>query len=117
MNANEFDLDFDFEKEYGFDLPKEEENTPPKEDFDLKAILESDFAEEADLFHAEYDNDFDYGPEETPVENEPVIPEDEIDVPVFETEEPSIEQLLMEDDIPGYGRNIQYIHIIIQLYI
>ena len=100
MNANEFDLDFDFEKEYGFDLPKEEENTPPKEDFDLRAILESDFAEEADLFHSEYDNDFDYGPEETPVENEPVIPEEEIDVPVFEPAEPSIEQLLMEDDIP-----------------
>ena len=100
MNANEFDLDFDFEKEYGFDLPKEEENTPPKEDFDLRAILESDFAEEADLFHAEYDNDFDYGPEETPAENTPVDSEEEIDVPVFDTEEPSIEQLLMEDDIP-----------------
>ena len=100
MNANEFDLDFDFEKEYGFDLPKEEENTPPKEDFDLRAILESDFAEEADLFHAEYDNNFDYGPEESPAENAPVDPEAEIDVPVFETEEPSIEQLLMEDDIP-----------------
>ena len=100
MNANEFDLDFDFEKEYGFDLPKEEEDTPPKEDFDLRAILESDFAEEADLFHAEYDNDFDYGPEETPAENTPVDSEEEIDVPVFDTEEPSIEQLLMEDDIP-----------------
>lgn len=100
MNANEFDLDFDFEKEYGFDLPKEEEDTPPKEDFDLKAILESDFAEEADLFHSEYDNDFDYGPEELTVENTPVASEEEIDVPAFEAEEPSIEQLLMEDDIP-----------------
>ena len=104
MNANEFDLDFDFEKEYGFDLPKEEENTPPKEDFDLRAILESDFAEEADLFHSEYDNDFDYGPEEPAVANAPAVPEEaepkQEYAPVYEMDEPSIEQLLTEDDIP-----------------
>ena len=72
MNANEFDLDFDFEKEYGFDLPKEEVTDKVNEDFDLRAILESDFTDEAELFHAEYQNDFDYGPEEYPAEEEPV---------------------------------------------
>ena len=100
MNANEFDLDFDFEKEYGFDLPKEEEDTTPKEDFDLRAILESDFTEEAELFHSEYENDFDYGPEEIPAAEEPVIPGDIDAEPVYEMEEPSIDQLLAEEDIP-----------------
>ena len=108
MNANEFDLDFDFEKEYGFDLPKDEPDDTDKEDFDLRAILESDFTEEADLFHAEYDNDFDYGPEVfSPVED---TPEQDIDLdldvedldfePVADVEEPSLEDLLSEDDIP-----------------
>ena len=108
MNANEFDLDFDFEKEYGFELPKEEPENNAQEDFDLRAILESDFAEEAELFHAEYENDFDYGPEEFPLEEAPAEPdvapeEPEIDL-IFEQEpemeEPSIEQLMEEDDLP-----------------
>ena len=107
MNANEFDLDFDFEKEYGFDLPKEEVTDKTNEDFDLKAILESDFTEEASLFHAEYQNDFDYGPEELPAEDTPApveqIPEADAQEPLFEevsVEEPSIEELLAEEDIP-----------------
>lgn len=108
MNANEFDLDFDFEKEYGFELPKEEPENNAQEDFDLRAILESDFAEEAELFHAEYENDFDYGPEEFPLEEAPAEPdvapgEPEADLifePVPEMEEPSIEQLMEEDDLP-----------------
>ena len=36
MKENEFDLDFDFEKEYGFDLPKEDDKKKVDEDFDLK---------------------------------------------------------------------------------
>ena len=108
MNANEFDLDFDFEKEYGFDLPKEEPENNAQDDFDLRAILESDFTEEAELFHAEYESDFDYGPDEFPLEEEPaspeIIPEEpEMDLsfePAPEMEEPSIEQLMEEDDIP-----------------
>ena len=104
MNANEFDLDFDFEKEYGFDLPKEEVTDKLNEDFDLKAILESDFTEEAELFHAEYQNDFDYGPEEEPLEAAPVeIPNEEPDLLIREEipsmEEPSIEDLLAEEDM------------------
>lgn len=70
MNANEFDLDFDFEKEYGVDPVKEEEIPETDEDFDLRAILESNFNEEAALFNSEYENDFDYGPDEFPDEEE-----------------------------------------------
>ena len=71
MNANEFDLDFDFEKEYGSDPLNENEIPEIDEDFDLRAILESNFNEEAALFTSEYENDFDYGPEEeTPAEEE-----------------------------------------------
>ena len=72
MKENEFDLDFDFEKEYGFELKDEDKTEKLDDDFDLRAILESDFAEEAELFNAEYQNDFDYGPEEYPLEEEPV---------------------------------------------
>lgn len=80
MNANEFDLDFDFEKEYGFDLPKEEPAAQADEDFDLRAILESDFNEEAALFNSEYENNFDYGPDEFPLEEEaPAAPEIPVD--------------------------------------
>ena len=105
MNANEFDLDFDFEKEYGFDLPKEEVTDKLNEDFDLKAILESDFTEEAGLFHAEYQNDFDYGPEEEPQEAAPEqIPEEEPEALILDEipamEEPSIEDLLAEENVP-----------------
>ena len=64
MKENEFDLDFDFEKEYGFDLKDEDKTEKLDDDFDLRAILESDFAEEAALFNAEYQNDFNYDPEE-----------------------------------------------------
>ena len=71
MKENEFDLDFDFEKEYGFDLTKEDKTEKLDDDFDLRAILESDFAEEAELFNAEYQNDCDYDPEEYPLEAEP----------------------------------------------
>ena len=108
MNANEFDLDFDFEKEYGFDLPKDEPDDTVKEDFDLRAILESDFTEEADLFHAEYENDFDYGPDEFPLEEDAPVEDLSLDIdaeelpfePIEEAEEPSMDQILSEDDIP-----------------
>ena len=108
MNANEFDLDFDFEKEYGFDLPKEEVTDKPNEDFDLRAILESDFTEEAGLFHAEYQNDFDYGPEDEAVEEIPEPVEQFPEEPAAEMDyredlpgdEPSIEELLAEEELP-----------------
>ena len=101
MKENEFDLDFDFEKEYGFDLPKEEDPKKADEDFDLKAILESDFTEEAELFNAEYTSDFDYGPEQSPAEDltAPAAPDsDDQDLPQFV--QSSIEDLMEEDDLP-----------------
>ena len=55
MNVNEFDIDFDFEKEYGFDTPPEKEaapeapvQEPAAEDFDLRSILNSDYGEAQD---------------------------------------------------------------------
>ncbi len=91
MNEKDFDLDFDFEKEYGFDMPEDAPAQQLDEDFDLKALLESEFGEEAAQFTSEYESDFDYGPEtvdyaqdegmpltEVPVISEPE-PEEEID--------------------------------------
>ena len=109
MKENEFDLDFDFEKEYGFDLPQEDETAAVDDDFDLRAILESDFTEEAALFNAEYQNDFDYGPEEYPVEEaDHAVPDDDVDIDIdfpFDEDVPgiteqSIEDLMEEDDVP-----------------
>lgn len=94
MNANEFDLDFDFEKEYGFDPPKEQEAPQTDADFDLKAILESGFGEEGDLFNAEYTADFDYGPEseDLPLDEDP----DPVPAPEFEPE-PVAEEIPLEE--------------------
>ena len=105
MKDKEFDLDFDFEKEYGIDLPKNVDTSLIDDDDDLKAILASDFTEEAELFNAEYQNNFDYGPEELPVEDE-VLPDaepldDEPDLLFTEApalEQRSIEELMEEDD-------------------
>ena len=99
MNDKEFDLDFDFEKEYGIDLPKDVDTSAIDDDLDLKAILESDFTEEAELFHAEYQNDFDYGPEDTAVEADPVEEEPDLLFPeVSDPAQRSIEDLMDEDD-------------------
>ena len=89
MNEKDFDLDFDFEKEYGFDTPETDPEQLLDEDFDLKALLESEFGEEAAAFTSEYESDFDYGPEtvdyaqdegmvlsEAPVEEESAPEED-----------------------------------------
>ena len=81
MNEKDFDLDFDFEKEYGFDTPEDTDAQLSGEDFDLKALLESEFGEDASLFTSEYESDFDYGPETvdyaqdegTALEEEPVV--------------------------------------------
>ncbi len=81
MNANEFDLDFDFEKEYGFDPPKDDDTKKLDTDFDLRAILESDFNQEAALFNSEYQNNFDYGPEESLLDEE--APADEGEPELF----------------------------------
>ena len=98
MNANEFDLNFDFEKEYGFDTPVDDDTKKLDTDFDLRAALESDFNQEAALFNSEYQNNFDYGPEEFPVEEEPPAePEQDLEIP--EEEFPEEEQLTLDDII------------------
>ena len=83
MNEKDFDLDFDFEKEYGFDIPQDSAQQFD-EDFDLKALLESEFGEEADTFVSEYEADFDYGPETVDYQQE-------------EEEEPIVEELPSEE--------------------
>lgn len=63
MNENEFDLDFDFEKEYGIDPPKEEDLPMDEPDLDLSELLGADFGADPELFNSEYTANFDYGPE------------------------------------------------------
>lgn len=108
MNANEFDLDFDFEKEYGFDTPKDEAAPAQNADFDLKAILESDFDDGEDFLNAEYTTDFDYGPEseDLPLDEDP-IPEPEpefepsVDADTFSMDDELLsEPDLMEEPVP-----------------
>jgi len=119
MNEKDFDLDFDFEKEYGFDTPEDTDAQQSGEDFDLKALLESEFGEEASLFNSEYESDFDYGPEtvdylqdegmvleEEPVAEEPVwdefdadLPEEMMNAQPLPEEEPvQIEEALPEEE-------------------
>ena len=92
MNEKDFDLDFDFEKEYGFD-PQQDSALQFDEDFDLKSLLESEFGEEAETFVSEYESDFDYGPETENYlqdEDEPAVEEVQMEEPVeefFEDEE------------------------------
>ncbi len=89
MNANEFDLDFDFEKEYGFDPPKDDDTKKLDTNFDLKAALESDLNQEAALFNSEYQNDFDYGPEG---DAEEPVPEQMEELPLHQEDDEPAEQ-------------------------
>ena len=106
MNEKDFDLDFDidFEKEYGFDTPEDTEAQLSGEDFDLKALLESEFGDEAALFTAEYDSDFDYGPETVDYNQDEGM--DLTDAPVFESpvfEDPAgddLDEALFDEDMP-----------------
>jgi len=104
MNSNEFDLDFDFEKEYGFEPSSMDDTKKLDTDFDLRAALESEFNEEAALFNSEYQNNFDYGPEEiaedTPIAEEPAPVEFEESYPVaenFPAEDNLVEDTLAAD--------------------
>ena len=98
MTEKDFDLDFDFEKEYG--LGKSEDTAAPQadEDFDLKALLEAEFGDEAALFTSEYDTDFDYGPETIDYLQDEGQPEEE---PVIE-DEPEAEYPEEDEDDDGY---------------
>ena len=127
MNEKDFDLDFDFEKEYGFDTPEDTDAQLSGEDFDLKALLESEFGEEASLFTSEYESDFDYGPETVdylqdegmaleedpamfaaPAEEAPVEEEFDADLPeemmysqpLPEEEPVEVEEIPVEEEVP-----------------
>ena len=109
MNEKDFDLDFDFEKEYGFATPEDTDEQLSGEDFDLKALLESDFGEDISQFTSEYETNFDYGPEtvdyaqdegmvlpEAPVEEQPYgdefdaeLPEEMMNAQPLPVEEPA----------------------------
>lgn len=111
MNENEFDLDFDFEKEYGFDLPKEESLPEAEDEFDLESILAEDFGSDEDDFAGEYSADFDYGPETEPLmpsydepKTETVIGSDNEEPAAFVPEEPVIEEPVTEEPAPETPR-------------
>lgn len=97
MNSNEFDLDFDFEKEYGFEPSSMDETKKLDTDFDLRAALESEFNEEAALFNSEYQNNFDYGPEEV---SEDAPAADETAEVEFEEAYPVPQEIPAEEDLP-----------------
>ena len=104
MSEKDFDLEFDFEKEYGFDTPEDTAAQQSGIDFDLKALLESEFGDEALNFTSEFDSDFDYGPETIDYHQdegveEPPIPEFAVaeDIPE-ETEEDIMEEEILEDE-------------------
>ena len=73
---NEFEMEFDFEKEYGIsseDLFSEgNADTEDMADMDLKSILDSDF-DDASLLNPEYEGGFDYGPDDFQEEPEPPV--------------------------------------------
>lgn len=77
MNSNDFDIDFDFEKEYGIDLPAEEPQPSVEDEFDLRSILND---------HAAPDGteDFDFSEflDDTP--EEPDVPQPADQEPAYE---------------------------------
>ncbi|MBQ7800785.1 MAG: hypothetical protein IJ375_00510 [Oscillospiraceae bacterium] len=112
MNVNEFDIDFDFEKEYGFDPPEEKKEAPAEvpadEDFDLRSILNSDYGAEQDPSE---DFNFDEYLRDMPI-SDPVPPEEtqepelRFEEPVVPSEEPTIsfdEPVLPDEDpVPAF---------------
>ena len=104
MSEKDFDLDFDFdfEKEYGFDTPEDTEAQLNGEDLDLKALLESEFGEEASLFTSEYESDFDYGPETVDYNQDEGKPLTE--APVFE--DPIAEDYVEEDFVDEFDADL-----------
>ena len=132
MNEKDFDLDFDFEKEYGFDTPEDTDEQLSGEDFDLKALLESDFGEDISQFTSEYETNFDYGPEtvdyaqdegmvlpEAPVEEQPYgdefdaeLPEEMMNAQPLPVEEPAPyeevqPEAMMPEELPREEKHVR----------
>ena len=90
MTPEEFDIDFDFDKEYGYDADPVKPVKEEEDDFDLDAILARELGADFDeKFEAEFANSM-AGPKPAApvaVPEEPVVPQDAMDmdpVPVFE---------------------------------
>lgn len=103
MNEKDFDLDFDFEKEYGFDLPKEEAQPAIEDEFDLESILAEDFGSDDLQLEGEYTPDFDYGPEledELGADAQPAVPEMDVEAEAEDEiayDDPILDELLDEE--------------------
>ena len=108
MNVNEFDIDFDFEKEYGFDAPAEKKEAPAEapaeEDFDLRSILESDYgAEQNSAEEFNFDEYLKDMPFEEPPVAEPTMkydPSKLYDEPILPGEEPAAQVYVPEEEVP-----------------
>ena len=103
MNANEFDIDFDFEKEYGIDPPSFDEAPETDDDFDLTAVLSSEFGTNLPEEAAESEDDFDYGldallGEETVAETI-VLPVEAVAAPDSVPAEPVAEESAPEEPV------------------
>ena len=104
MDTNEFDIDFDFEKEYGLEPSAEEPEVPVDDEFDLRSILNSDYAAEPgdaeDFDFSDYLSDMPE-PEEVPSARyeEPQYDAPAYDVPQYEEPLPE-EPVLPEEEPP-----------------
>lgn len=95
MNTNDFDIDFDFEKEYGAEPPLEDAAPSVEDEFDLRSILNSNYS---DIVQDAEDFDFsEYLNDPQPEQQEPY------DAPAYD--EPSYEEASYDDpscDGPAY---------------
>ena len=109
MNVNEFDIDFDFEKEYGFDTPPEKQvpaeapeevpaEVPEASDFDLRSILNTEYGAASDSVG---DFNFDEYLNDLPV-SEPAAPLS-YDAPTMKYEVP-----IQQEETEDYGEEEQY---------
>lgn len=100
MAKNDFDIDFDFEEEYGFDPKAILGSDFEDEDLDISGFdvdsLEGDVSEET-ADEAEFD-DFDLDTEETPVTEEDI----------FDEVEDDFDDLEEEDDLLDFSRRASF---------
>jgi len=101
MNANDFDIDFDFEKEYGIDPPALPKDLEEDDDFDLTAVLDAEYGADLPAENAENTDDFDYGLDallgEDPTEVPAPLPEEEVVPAPAEPAEPAPAEAVTED--------------------
>ena len=107
MNTNEFDIDFDFEKEYGFDTPPEKQEPadvpeeapaeiPEASDFDLRSILNTEYGAASDSVG---DFNFDEYLNDLPTAD-PAVPAD-YDAPTMKYQVP-----IQQEEAEAYGEDL-----------